>query len=100
MSRSRASKSQPPSSATAAMMQSIVERTVLPSFAQAAVELRGPKVEVDAGRLEEGHVFERPPDRVSPPIAAEALEDLRDHDAARAHVVIPLQQLGEGVGRG
>jgi hypothetical protein len=46
------------------------------------------------------HVFERPPDRVTSTVATEALKDLRGHDAARAHVIVAPQQLGEGVGRG
>ena len=99
MSRSRASTSQPASSAITAMMQSTVERTVLPLARRSAVELRRPKVEVDAWRLEKDHVLERLSDRFSSLIAAEALEDLRDHYAARAHVLLSAQQVGEGVGR-
>ena len=33
-------------------------------------------------------------------VAVESLEDLCDDDAASAHVIVPLQHLGEGVSRG
>lgn len=70
-----------------------------PSFAQGAIEFGGPKVELNARRLEEDHVLEAAPDRVATLIAMQTLEDLCDHDSAGADVVVPRQQLGERVGR-